>query len=90
MTDADPTLLVHPSDASRLGLRDGERATIATKHGSCGARVQVTEVMAIGVVSLPHGASIDNVNELTTTADADPLNGMPLLSGFAVTVTPTH
>jgi hypothetical protein len=26
------------------------------------------------------------VNQLTSTADIDPLNGMPILSGFAVSI----
>ena len=85
----EPTLLVHPADAARFGLRDGERATVATAHGSCDALVEVTDAISSGVVSLPHASSITNVNELTTTADADPRNGMPVLSGFAVTVTPS-
>ena len=46
--------------------------------------VRVTDVIGRGVVSFPHAYRSANVNQLTSTADVDPLNGMPILSGFAV------
>jgi anaerobic selenocysteine-containing dehydrogenase len=49
------TLLVHPDDASRFGLRDGGRARVASKAGSIQVPVEVTDEMMPGVVSLPHG-----------------------------------
>lgn len=42
----------------------------------------------MGSVSLPHAWSRSNVNLLTSTDDVDALNAMPILSGYAVTVTP--
>jgi hypothetical protein len=38
------------------------------------------------VVSLPHGFDGANVNLLTSTASADPLSGMTVVSGVAVEV----
>jgi anaerobic selenocysteine-containing dehydrogenase len=81
---AVPTVQVHPDDARRHGLVDGDTAEISTRSGTCRARVEVTAAMTAGVVSLPHAYPSANVNELTSTADIDPLNGMPILSGFAV------
>ena len=49
-------------------------------------RSHVTDVIGRGVVSFPHAYRSANVNQLTSTADVDPLNGMPILSGFAVDV----
>ncbi len=49
------TLLVHPSDAGRLGLADGGRATIRSAAGQVEAPVQVSDEMMPGVVCLPHG-----------------------------------
>lgn len=86
LAPVEPTLLVHPADAYRLSLRDGAPATISTAHGSCTAVVQVTDVMTPGVVSLPHAFATTNVNVLTSPAEVDVRNGMPILSGFAVTV----
>ena len=49
------TLLVHPSDATRLGLRDGGRAAIRSEAGRIEAPVEVSDEMMPGVVCLPHG-----------------------------------
>jgi anaerobic selenocysteine-containing dehydrogenase len=83
---ARPTLFVHPDDAARRGLSDGDRAELSTAAGSCVAVVEVTDRTRAGVVSLPHAHALANVNALTSTHDVDPLNGMPILSGLAVTL----
>ena len=80
----EPEVLVHPDDAAIRGLRDGDRARLSTASGSCDVPVRVTDVIGRGVVSFPHAYRSANVNQLTSTADVDPLNGMPILSGFAV------
>ena len=49
------TLLVHPEDSRRLGLADGERATIRSEAGHLEVPVEVTDEMMPGVVCLPHG-----------------------------------
>jgi anaerobic selenocysteine-containing dehydrogenase len=79
-----PTLFVHPDDAARHGLADGDRTEVTTATGACEAVVEVTDRTRVGVVSLPHAHALANVNQLTSTACADPLNGMPVLSGFPV------
>ena len=81
-----PTLYIHPDAAAARDLSDGDIAEIATAAGSCTALVEITDTTSPGVVSLPHGHGASDVNQLLTTADVDPLNGMPIMSGFAVTV----
>jgi anaerobic selenocysteine-containing dehydrogenase len=49
------TLLVHPEDATRLGLADGGRAAIRSTAGRVEAPVEVSDEMMPGVVCLPHG-----------------------------------
>ena len=61
-------------------------ATISTESGSCTATVRVTERIRIGVVSLPHGVGSSDVNQLTSSAGADSLSAMPVLSRFPVAV----
>ena len=80
----EPELHVHPDDAAIHGLSTGDRTRISTGSGTCVAQVLVTDSIGPGVVSLPHAYRSANVNHLTSTADADPLNGMPVLSGFGV------
>src|SRR6202035_2782086 len=49
------TLHVHPSDAERYGLTDGEPARLRSRTGTVDAEVEVTDEVMPGVVSLPHG-----------------------------------
>ncbi|HWI42878.1 MAG TPA: molybdopterin-dependent oxidoreductase [Nocardioides sp.] len=51
----DCTAQVHPADAARLGLVDGDLAELTTRAGSIEAVVEVTPAIAEGVVSVPHG-----------------------------------
>jgi len=48
-------LLVHPDDARRAGVTDGEVATLESRVHAGDVRVQVSDDMRPGVVSLPHG-----------------------------------
>ncbi len=48
-------LLVHPEDAERLGLRDGEPALLESRVRSAEVPVRLSDEVRPGVVSLPHG-----------------------------------
>jgi anaerobic selenocysteine-containing dehydrogenase len=93
------TALVNPSDARRLGLADGAIARITSRGGSVQARVEVSDEMMPGVVSLPHGWGHDlpgvrlslaqqrpgaNLNLLLDEKRMDPLSGNAVLGGVAV------
>jgi anaerobic selenocysteine-containing dehydrogenase len=97
------TLLMHPADAARVGLNDGQEARVATTTGSVVAPVSVTEDVCQGVVCLPHGwGHADegtwgptahanpgaNVNLIVSSQTVDPLAQTSALAGMAVTVTP--
>ncbi len=49
------TLLLHPTDAERLGLRDADVALVTSRVGSVRVPVEVSDHIMPGVVSLPHG-----------------------------------
>ncbi len=49
------TLMVNPKDAQSRGLQDGQRVSVRSRVGQVDARVEFTEAMMPGVVSLPHG-----------------------------------
>jgi anaerobic selenocysteine-containing dehydrogenase len=49
------TALVHPDDAARLGLVDGEEAVVRSRAGEIVVPVEVTDDVMPGVVSIPHG-----------------------------------
>ncbi|MFA7268346.1 MAG: molybdopterin-dependent oxidoreductase [Sterolibacterium sp.] len=49
------TAMIHPDDATRLGLKSGAMARVFTAVGSIEIEVEVTDAMMPGVVSIPHG-----------------------------------
>jgi anaerobic selenocysteine-containing dehydrogenase len=97
------TLLVHPDDASRLGLEDGASARVRSAAGAVVAPVELTDAIMPGVVSLPHGWGHDapgvrmevarehagvNSNLLADETLVDPLSGNAVLNGIPVDVAP--
>ena len=48
-------LLMHPDDAAARGVADGERVVLSSRVHRGEVRLRVTDEMAPGVVSLPHG-----------------------------------
>ena len=85
---AVPSVFVHPDDAARRNLLNGDTAVISTPSGTCRAVVEITDTIRPGVVSVPHGFDQVNVNHLTSTADADRLSGMTITSGLPVELRP--
>nr|WP_203618103.1 molybdopterin oxidoreductase family protein [Streptomyces bauhiniae] len=97
------TLHLHPEDAARLGVRDGEPVRIKGAGGEVTAPAEVTDAIRPGVVSLPHGWGHDrpgtrlghagrepgvNVNQLLDGTLLDPLSGNAVLNGIPVRVGP--
>jgi anaerobic selenocysteine-containing dehydrogenase len=97
------TLQVHPADASRLALADGADARVMSRAGAVSARVEVTDRVMPGVVSLPHGWGHDlpgtrmpvaaahpgvNSNVLTDEFAIDVLSGNSVLNGIPVEIKP--
>jgi anaerobic selenocysteine-containing dehydrogenase len=93
------TLHIHPDDAARLGLADGDAVRIKGAGGEVTAPVEITDGVRTGVVSLPHGwghdrpgtrlshAALDpgvNVNQLLDGSLLDPLSGNAVLNGVPV------
>jgi anaerobic selenocysteine-containing dehydrogenase len=98
------TLHAHPEDAARLGLTDGGTACVRSRRGEVAVRVEVTDAIMPGVVSIPHGwgHGVDgadlsvaagrpgvNTNLLADGDLFDPLSGNAVLNGIPVTVEPT-
>ena len=95
------TLLVHPSDAARLGLSDGADARVRSRVGEATVPVEVSDEIMPGVVSLPHGWGHGrpgiglrvaaahpgaSVNDLTDEQHLDQLSGTSSFSGVPVAV----
>jgi anaerobic selenocysteine-containing dehydrogenase len=97
------TALVHPDDAARLGLADGEVARVRSRAGELEVPVEVSDEMMPGVVSIPHGwgHAVEgvrlgvagrhpgvNTNVLTDGSVTDPLSGNAVLNGIPVELEP--
>jgi anaerobic selenocysteine-containing dehydrogenase len=98
------TIQIHPADADRFGLVPGGRARVTSRVGQVELPVEVTDEIAPGVVSIPHGFGHDlpgvelsvarrqspgvNSNLLTDDLRLDPLSGNAVLNGVRVEVSP--
>jgi anaerobic selenocysteine-containing dehydrogenase len=97
------TAHVHPDDAARLGLEDGELACVRSRAGEIEVPVEVTDAVMPGVVSIPHGWGHDvdgvrmdvaaahagsNSNVLADETLIDPLSGNAVLNGIPVELAP--
>ncbi|MCP3102065.1 molybdopterin oxidoreductase family protein [Myxococcus sp. K15C18031901] len=94
------TLMVHPRDASRLGLVDGEEVVVTSRVGEVSVPVAVTDEVMPGVVSLPHGyghqrggrLQVANAhagasqNDLTDDRAVDAVSGNAAFNGTPVRV----
>jgi anaerobic selenocysteine-containing dehydrogenase len=99
------TLHIHPEDATRLGLGDGDDARVSSSVGSIEVAVELTDGIMPGVVSIPHGWGHDapgvrldvarrhagvNSNVLADESQVDPLSGNAVLNGIPVELAPVR
>ncbi len=95
------TMMIHPEDAARCGLADGETARVESRVGGVDIEVEVTPDIMPGVVSIPHGWGHDrpgtrqstarehagvSLNDLTDDLAIDTLCGTAAFSGVPVRV----
>jgi anaerobic selenocysteine-containing dehydrogenase len=99
------TLYVHPEDAARCEVRHGELAILESRVHRGEVRVEVTDDMRPGVVSLPHGwghadsAPWQSVagrhrgvsaNDWVDDGVVEPIIGQSILNGVPVRLAPLH
>ena len=88
-----PTLEIHPADARRYGLHDGQLATVTSAGGECRVVAAVTERIREGVVFLPMHwgktlrSDLTRANNLTT-GQVDPHSKQPEFKFTYVAVGP--
>ena len=93
------TLLMHPDDASARGLSGGHLVRLRSRAGEVRVPLEVSDEIAKGVVSLPHGwghqkASLrvasatpgSSANDVTDETFVDGLTGTAAFNGVPVTV----
>jgi anaerobic selenocysteine-containing dehydrogenase len=99
----DPTLLIHPDTARRLGIGDADWLTVETPAGAapCRLRAKISDATAPDVVSTgmgwwrpdapgpEHGALDVNINAaLSYAGPFDPVSGSPDARGLLCRVRP--
>ncbi len=85
-----PEAAIHPLDASAHGISEGALVDVVSATGSLRLPARVTDSVAAGTVSVPHGWIEFNVNRLVSSEDLDPLTGMPVMAGTAVAIRPAY
>ena len=78
----EPVAEVHPFTAEQYGLTDGDFVLVETPNGQIRIRLRTTEDLMPDVVSIPHGWTEANVNELTGSSPLDPISGYPQLKAL--------
>ena len=96
------TLIIHPNDAKRAKLNDGDTAVVESRVGLVHIETRISEEVMEGIVSIPHGwghSLVDmqlsvatkvpgvNINILSDDELVDPLTGTSVLNGIPVKVT---
>ena len=96
-------LYVHPDDAARYEVRDGEMAILESRVHRGEVRIAVTDEMRPGVVSLPHGwghaGSVPwqkvagshpgvSINDWIDDSVVEPIIGQSILNGVPVRIGP--
>ncbi|MCF7549557.1 molybdopterin-dependent oxidoreductase [Pseudonocardia sp. WMMC193] len=99
--DAESALHMHPTDAARRGLVEGDAVVVESAAGRVTAALHLDDSVRQGVVSLPHGwghtgagvrlthaaaAPGVNVNALVDDRHVEPITGIPIFNGIRVTV----
>jgi anaerobic selenocysteine-containing dehydrogenase len=86
-TPGSPPIQISPSDASALGIIEGDRVRVATDRGQVEGIAHIDERLRGGVVNVAHGYLRQNVGALTDETEIDPLTGQPLQGDLPVTLT---
>jgi len=85
-----PTVMIHPIDATEIGVGDGERVVISTSAGSITIEAAVRDDVSPGCVCIPHGWSATNVNALVGVDAIDALAGTSVLNGLGIDLAPAQ
>ncbi len=69
--EGEPFVEIHPDDAARQGIVDGDAVMVVNGRGQCQLIAQVTDAVRPGVLASPKGYWGGNVNQTTSDALAD-------------------
>jgi len=79
-------VLMHPDDAAKMGLAEGQRVKIASRQGEIATQLNISEEVQPGELFMPFHYSESPVNRLTRD-DLDPYSKIPPFKLTACRVT---
>ena len=82
---SQPYVEIHPEDARRLNIADGQKITVSSRRGSIDLAAKITERPLRGMVFIPFHFKEAAANVLTNTA-TDPVCKIPELKVCAVKI----
>lgn len=68
---------IHPQDARKIGIENGELVTMKTPEGQLELETQIDSSCLPGVVNVYHGAGDKDINLLLDENYLDPISGFP-------------
>ena len=83
--NSEELLKIHPDDASRLGIADGEMVRVRSRRGEVTTKVKLTDICPPGVVSSTFHFAESPINVVTNSA-LDPVAKIPETKVCAVCV----
>ena len=90
--EPEPFVELHPSDAARFGINDGELVTVRSRRGDATAKCRLTPTMKPGTCFMPFhwgGLRGEAVVNRATIEAYDPMSKQPELKFCAVRIEPT-
>jgi len=95
----DTPAFMHSRDLAALGIADGVRVSVRSRHGHMLARVKADDSLRRGLISVVHGfgapmsgaddkntLALGSVTRLIDMGERDPISGIPRMSGVPVAV----
>jgi anaerobic selenocysteine-containing dehydrogenase len=84
----NPDIELHPVDAEKLGVKDGDMVRVTSTIGSMEIPVKVVHEKEImpNVAQITHGWRDANVNLITHDDIFDPIDGFPLMKSVQVKI----
>ena len=73
----EPFIGINPEDAAVRGIADNDRVVVATPRSTVNVRARLTNGIVPGAVSIYHGWTTVEVNELIDPDYLDPISGFP-------------
>jgi anaerobic selenocysteine-containing dehydrogenase len=69
----EPLVEINTQTAAKLGIKSGDIVKVESPRGSIKIKANVTDDIHPSVISVPHGWSESNVNELSSDTENDPV-----------------